>query len=378
MANRRRPRRPVALGVAPPGAANPDVPAPARPSRRAQMAPTLDRRLGRLMLPLRLFLGVTFVYAGLVKLLDPAFLDPTAPGSLVAQLHAFQRASPLAPLIAAVGIPLATPIGLLIALGELAAGMGALTGLAPRLAAWSGFAISILFFLTASWATTPYFYGPDLPYAAGWLTLALVGDGGLHVLRGRLARPKKHEAAWSPERRIFIEAAVLGVAAFAIGLLAFDWTRLEGALGIDPTTAAGGTAAPPIGGAGAGTAGATGAGAGASTAAAASPPSGSLAIATVSEVASAGSATFTDPRSGDPGVLVKLPNGSIVAFDAICTHAGCTVQYVPQDQALECPCHGAVFDPAHQGAVLAGPAPQPLQSLPIQIDQQSGQITLAG
>ena len=34
------------------------------------------------LLPLRLFLGATFLYAGLDKLLDPAFLDAAAPTSL--------------------------------------------------------------------------------------------------------------------------------------------------------------------------------------------------------------------------------------------------------------------------------------------------------
>ena len=63
------------------------------------------------MLPLRVFLGVTFVYAGLVKLADPAFLDSAAAGSLVEQLHGFARDSPLAPLITTIAIPLATPIG---------------------------------------------------------------------------------------------------------------------------------------------------------------------------------------------------------------------------------------------------------------------------
>ena len=77
-------------------------------------------------------------------------------------------------------------------------------------------------------------------------------------------------------------------------------------------------------------------------------------------------------------MLVSLPNGSIVAFDAVCTHAGCTVEYVPQDQALECPCHGAAFDPAHAGAVLAGPTSQPLQKLPITIDRTTGEIRLVG
>ena len=34
------------------------------------------------LLPVRFFLGATFLYAGLDKLLDPTFLDPAAPTSL--------------------------------------------------------------------------------------------------------------------------------------------------------------------------------------------------------------------------------------------------------------------------------------------------------
>ena len=99
----------------------------------------------------------------------------------------------------------------------------------------------------------------------------------------------------------------------------------------------------------------------------AGPPIGS-----VRAVDAAGSATFTVPATGDPGILVQLADGSIVAFDAGCTHAGCPVDYVPQDKLLECPCHGAIFDPAQGGAVLAGPTSQPLLELPIVIDSHSG------
>ena len=110
----------------------------------------------------------------------------------------------------------------------------------------------------------------------------------------------------------------------------------------------------------------------------ASRPAAGPSIGTVQGVNAAESTTFTVPTSGDPGVLVRLANGHIVAFDATCTHAGCPVEYVPQDKALECPCHGAAFDPANGGAVLAGPTNQPLLSLPITIDQKTGQIRLAG
>jgi thiosulfate dehydrogenase [quinone] large subunit len=348
--------------------------APANPPAEA-----IDRRtLGRVMLPLRVFLGVTFVYAGLVKLADPAFLDSAAAGSLVEQLHGFARDSPLAPLITTIAIPLATPIGVLIAVGEIAVGLGALLGLCGRLTAWGGFTISALFFLTASWATRPYFYGPDLPYAAGWLTLALAGDGGYHVFRGRSFARRASAISgtdldeWSPDRRAFLEMLTLGVAAIAVaGVASLRLAWLQDLLGSASTVA---SQTPPPSGSPSAVSAPT------SRPVAAGPsrkPAG-VAIGTVQAVTSAGSASFVVPGSGDPGVLVRLASGSIVAFDAVCTHAGCTVEYVPQDLALECPCHGAVFDPAHAGAVLAGPTFQPLLGLPITIDHATGEIRLVG
>ena len=55
-------------------------------------------RMTLALLPLRIFLGVTFVYAGVDKLIDPAFLQASGPGSIGAQLEAFIRVSPIAPL----------------------------------------------------------------------------------------------------------------------------------------------------------------------------------------------------------------------------------------------------------------------------------------
>ena len=57
-------------------------------------------------------------------------------------------------------------------------------------------------------------------------------------------------------------------------------------------------------------------------------------------------------------VLVSQPTaGSVVAFDARCTHQGCTVRAT--EQGLVCPCHGSMFDPA-TGAAVHGPASRPL------------------
>jgi thiosulfate dehydrogenase [quinone] large subunit len=108
-----------------------------------------------------------------------------------------------------------------------------------------------------------------------------------------------------------------------------------------------------------------------------------LTIATVADLERAPSRSFTVPftapaplPAGDPGIIVKLAAGSYAAFDAICTHAGCTVDWDPIERVLLCPCHDAAFDAANAGAVLAGPAELPLGVLPILIDPKTGQISL--
>jgi thiosulfate dehydrogenase [quinone] large subunit len=50
-----------------------------------QQSPRL-RDPGWVVLPLRFFLGITFVYASLLKLTDPAYLDPSSSSSVRAQM----------------------------------------------------------------------------------------------------------------------------------------------------------------------------------------------------------------------------------------------------------------------------------------------------
>ena len=199
---------------------------------------------------------MTFLYAGLDKLLDPAFFDASAPASIVAQLEAFARVSPLSPLVHLVQ-PFAIPMGLLIAIAEIAIGLGALTGLAYRLAAVGGAVLSLVFWLTASWTTHPYYYGADLPYAFGWITLALAGHGGLLVPTAirEMGNRVVDEGPWgsrgtvveepSTGRRLVLQAGVLAAASLAVASLAVPLRILRPASTRDGTASTGGDTGNP-------------------------------------------------------------------------------------------------------------------------------------
>src|SRR4051794_5771341 len=219
-------------------APGPRPPPPPPPTRgvgsviRYQLAQASAAARGLLLL--RLFFGVTFIYAGLDKLLDPNFFNPDAPTSIQAQFVIFERVSPLAPLVRLVE-PYAVLLGILIALGEIGAGVGALTGLCFRLAAMGGALLSLMFFLTASWTTQPYYLGPDLPYAAGWLALLIAGHSGLLVPRWSLGRAPSDPAGAAISRRSVVQLAALTGITLLIGSVA---ASLRLVLPVDATASA--------------------------------------------------------------------------------------------------------------------------------------------
>ena len=73
--------------------------------------------------------------------------------------------------------------------------------------------------------------------------------------------------------------------------------------------------------------------------------------------------------------LVRIAEGQgadgLVAYSAICTHLGCAV-YAQLDQNgnIACPCHNSQYDPRQGAKVVNPPAPRPLPSLPITVDDQ--------
>jgi len=90
------------------------------------------------------------------------------------------------------------------------------------------------------------------------------------------------------------------------------------------------------------------------TATAATKPAGTK-IGAASAVPVKGSATFQDPATGDPAIVVQPRAGTFLGFDAVCPHAGCTVAYDEASVTFMCPCHGSQFN-GSTGAVEVGPA----------------------
>jgi thiosulfate dehydrogenase (quinone) large subunit len=363
------------------------------------------------ILPLRLFLGATFVDAGLGKLLSAAYLG-SGPQGFAAQARGFARGSPIGWLVRAAALRHPTPAGLLLAVAELAIGLLTLAGLTSRAAAAGGLALSFTFFLTASWHTRPFFYGPDLPFAAGWLVLLLAGHAGLPSLDRRLARRQRalaglgddHEVAVpldrvqqlcaaaarggrcpgtagracrgqqcpliprpagpvavdATRRALLVRGGLAGAALVVTGVLGTSAAAVERLLG-SGADGGGGLASlpprvtrPPT-----------------RQATPSSRPSRGTRIGGLSDIPVGQAAAFTTP-GGRPAVAVRLGERRVVAYSAVCTHAGCTVGYDPGTRLLACPCHGAEFDPARGAAAVGGPTSIPLPSISLQVGTDGG------
>jgi menaquinol-cytochrome c reductase iron-sulfur subunit len=74
-------------------------------------------------------------------------------------------------------------------------------------------------------------------------------------------------------------------------------------------------------------------------------------------------------------VYILTENGSdFVALSNICTHLGCRVRWILDQDKFYCPCHNAVFD--KDGQVVAGPPPRPLDQYQVKVE--NGQLFIQG
>lgn len=91
------------------------------------------------------------------------------------------------------------------------------------------------------------------------------------------------------------------------------------------------------------------------------------------------SLAFSYPEEEDKAVAVRLDDGTLVGYSAICTHLACAVLWRKDrgsEGELYCPCHEGVFD-ARTGEVTAGPPPRGLPKV-ILTEETDGSIWAVG
>lgn len=356
---------------------------------------------GIAILPLRLFLGATFLYASYQKLTDPGFFKTGSPTYIGTQIAGFSHGTPLGGVLA-IAAQHAVLVGSLTILTEFTIGCLTLAGFFTRGAALTGLFLNLTFFLSASWLVYPYFLGSDIVFVAAWMTIIFTGPGEyaldfrvgqalaehqrrsgvqlntlgfafVTVLFGppvsrdlqnavesdpvnKKSEPSHKKAASLLTRR----EAGLGILAamflFLLGIAPRKWSSgVTGAA--NPTGHVPSTPAPDT-----------------------SPnklptgiPAGAQKITNTNQLPENNWTPFTDANNGNPALLVHNTDNKIVCFSAICTHQGCTVAYHPElnPPIILCPCHGSEYDPNNAAAVLRPAIPgqpqAPLTSLPIKI-----------
>ncbi|MFD3519286.1 DoxX family membrane protein [Streptomyces sp. NPDC058653] len=187
--------------------------------------------LGVVLLPLRVFLGLISIYAGMGKLCDPVYFDGGKRGSMVTWLTSLQPWALAEPLR---DFALSHPVGagLSVAFLQVVAGVLTVLGLWQRLAACFGALLSAALILTVSWRTVPAYDAPDIIYLAAWSPLIIAGapvysmDGRLAGEAWRKLGPRSHIR--DLRRRVLRRGAV--VATVVIGLTLLIGSILGGAV----------------------------------------------------------------------------------------------------------------------------------------------------
>jgi rieske iron-sulfur protein len=68
------------------------------------------------------------------------------------------------------------------------------------------------------------------------------------------------------------------------------------------------------------------------------------------------------------GATRERAAAGVVAYSAICPHAGCEVSgWVAGQNVIECACHNSRYNPRDAAAVIDGPSPRGLSALPLEI-----------
>lgn len=81
---------------------------------------------------------------------------------------------------------------------------------------------------------------------------------------------------------------------------------------------------------------------------------------------------------GKKGLIIRMDQNTLIAFDSACTHEGVMVNYDREKNLIWCPAHGAVFQPWN-GVPIAGPTNIPLRQIILDTDYQgTGEVWAVG
>ena len=262
---------------------------------------------------MRLWLGVTWIYAGWDKASDPGYLTAGSPTFIGTQLSAFATNSPIGFALESV-IERATQIGIFVMFAEFAIGAATLLWIAPTWAAFGGFVMSLGLWLSSTWQVQPYFLASNSAYTILWLTYFLFLYGS------------RRNSKVSVDRRGFLRVSTVAAFAVAAAVVGKVFSKT-----------------------------------GVSTSAGESSASKKIIEDASLEI---GATHNFESKAGTPAVLFRTKAG-VFAYSAVCTHEGCTVQFNSASKNLQCACHGAVFDPFDGAKVVTGPTNQPLAKIEV-------------
>ncbi|MEA5600518.1 ubiquinol-cytochrome c reductase iron-sulfur subunit [Nostoc sp. UHCC 0252] len=89
-------------------------------------------------------------------------------------------------------------------------------------------------------------------------------------------------------------------------------------------------------------------------------------VGTIAELDKAGQLLNENLPVGAVLVIGTSKSKNLVAVNPICTHMGCTVEWLAEEKIFLCPCHASEFDP--NGNVQMGPATKPLSNYETKIE----------
>jgi thiosulfate dehydrogenase [quinone] large subunit len=305
---------------------------------------TSSRLTTPLAISLRLYLGVLFIWAGVDKFGDHAFLNTDVvggsfvPGSLAGIIEASKANNP--PFKFALDLIDSQVVlaGIGVALAEIVIGLAILIGYRTRWAALAGAAIMGSFVLTVNWIGSGNWY-ENVNVAA---MFAFVGLAAKPITKWSV---QSHTSA---ARRGLLGQGLIALAMIAGSGLIAAAARILGRSESTTQDNATSTTTPPAGG---------------STT---PSPSNGTTLTTTTQIQQEGVVAISlgDNKNG---WATTNDAGDVVAWSNICTHNGCKVNYAPNANGLACPCHGGLFD-AKTGQPLRGPATRGLATIDVTVD----------